>query len=255
MQVRSLTPIKKTANLIRHAHCIVVLTGAGISTPSGIPDFRSSHGGLWTRYDPMEVASLSAFRRNPQQFYAWLHPLARDIAQAKPNPAHIALAQIESGGYPLTIITQNIDGLHTRAGSQRVLEVHGSFQTLSCTRCFESHDATPYIDPYIESGEIPYCPKCGAILKPDIILFQEQLPYQTFVKAREACCKCDLMIVVGSSLEVIPVAGLPVLALNNNASLIILNNTPTYVDVRASVVIQEDVAISLPHIAEEVLHG
>jgi NAD-dependent deacetylase len=230
-----------------------VLTGAGVSTPSGIPDFRSAHSGLWEKYDPIEVASLTAFRYDPVRFYTWMRALAYTVHHALPNPAHIALARLEQTGHIQTIITQNIDTLHQRAGAQNVLEVHGTMQTLTCTRCYEKVNGDGYIEPYVEHGEIPYCPKCGSILKPDLMLFGEQLPVRVWLKAQTASKTCDLMIVAGSSLEVLPVAGLPMRALENGAHLILINQSQTYLDVRADVVLHEDVAEVIPRITDEIL--
>lgn len=243
--------IRAAAGLIRAARHVVVLTGAGVSTPSGIPDFRSD-GGLWSRYDPMEVASLQAFRQHPERFFAWMRPLAAGILAAEPNAAHHALARLERAGYPVTIITQNIDGLHQRAGSQQVIEVHGSLRTLTCTHCYRTEDAGPYLPPYLEQGVIPQCPHCQSVLKPDVILFGEQLPYRAFEAARDAARHCDVMLVAGSSLEVMPVAGLPMLAAQAGARLIVVNRQPTYIDDRADVVLAEDVAQAIPAIVDEV---
>ncbi len=230
-----------------------MLTGAGISTPSGIPDFRSTNSGLWEKNDPFEVASLSAFRYNPENFYNWLRTLAAGIYAAQPNPAHFALARLEKDDFLHTLITQNIDGLHQRAGSENVLEVHGSIRTLTCTSCYHQVDGNELAEAYLATGAIPYCQDCGSVLKPDVVLFGEQLPVRPWLKAQEACKQCDLMIVAGSSLEVLPVAGLPMRAIENGAHLIIINHSNTYLDVRADVVFHEDVAQILPRIAAEVL--
>jgi NAD-dependent deacetylase len=245
--------IQKAAELIKAANKGVALTGAGISTPSGVPDFRSAGSGLWTRYLPMEVASLSTFRYDPEKFFAWLHPLASHMLGAEPNTAHQALQRLEEAGYLNTIITQNIDGLHTRAGSENVLEIHGTFNTLTCVGCFTRHESADLLQPFLLDGEIPHCPQCGKILKPDVILFEEQLPVKTWLKAQEAVRDCDLMIVAGTSLEVMPSAGLPMRAVEKGAPLIIINQTETYIDVRAELVINMDVADALPSIVEEIL--
>jgi len=245
--------IHRAADLIRTIKNGVVLTGAGISTPSGIPDFRSAGSGLWTRYDPLEVASLSAFRYHPEKFFGWMRSLAISIGQALPNPAHIALAQLEQAGYVHTIITQNIDGLHQRAGSRCVLEVHGSFSTLTCIGCYRQFDSSGFIEPYIERGEIPHCPDCTHILKPDVVLFEEQLPIHTWMQAKAACRSCGFLLVAGSSLEVVPAASLPIEGLEKGAKLVLINQTPTYLDVRADVLLPGDVAEIIPRIAAEVI--
>jgi NAD-dependent deacetylase len=247
--------IEDAAVLIRNAERAVVLTGAGISTPSGIPDFRSEGSGLWSRDEPMEVASLSTFRTTPERFFHWFQPLASQIFNAQPNAAHTALAQLEAAGHIRTIVTQNIDGLHHKAGSKNVVEMHGTLRTVSCTNCFRQFEANSFLQPYIETGKIPQCLNCNGILKPDVILFGEQLPQSAWYQAQGAARQCDLMVIAGSSLEVLPVARLPMQALDRGAHLIIINNTPTYLNVRADVVIMDDVASTLPEIAKRVFHG
>jgi NAD-dependent deacetylase len=247
--------IEFSAELLREARRAVVLTGAGLSTPSGIPDFRSEGTGLWSHDEPLEVASLSTFRVDPRKFYAWFRPLASQIFDATPNQAHYALAELEMEGHIHSIITQNIDLLHQKAGSKNVIEMHGTLSTFSCTQCFQQVEALPYLKPFVEEGEVPRCPACGAVLKPDVILFGEQLPQKAWFAAQRASRACDLMMVAGSSLEVLPVASLPIQALDRGAHLIILNNSSTYLDVRADSVIHGDVADMLPAIAEQVFHG
>ena len=247
--------IAYAAELLRKAKHAVVLTGAGISTPSGIPDFRSAGTGLWSRDEPMEVASLSTFRVDPERFFVWFRPLAGQIFKAKPNPAHAALAKLENADYVKGIITQNIDYLHHKAGSKNVIEMHGTMRTLSCTQCFKQESAEKYLKAFIEQGDLPRCPTCKSLMKPDVILFGEQLPQQAWRDAQRECRQCDLIVVAGSSIEVLPVAGLPMQAIDRGAHLIILNNTETYLDVRADLVIQEDVAVIVPAIAEQVFNG
>jgi len=249
------TDIEFAADLIRQSKHAVILTGAGISTPSGIPDFRSSGTGLWSRDEPLEVASLSTFRTKPSLFFEWFRPLARQMFEARPNSAHVALAELEKHGYVKSIITQNIDTLHQKSGSRTVIEMHGTMQTLTCTQCYHKVQAESYIALFVEQGEIPHCPKCAQVLKPDVILFGEQLPQTAWFMSQKEARNCDLMLVAGSSLEVLPVAGLPMQALDRGAHLIIINNTPTYLNVRADVSILEDVATVLPAITEKVLNG
>lgn len=243
------------SDLIKKSHYSVALTGAGISTPSGIPDFRSPEDGLWTKYQPMEVASLSAFRYHPEKFYQWLHPLAVKMYEAEPNQAHYALVELQHAGYLTSIITQNIDGLHSRAGATNVVEVHGTLNTITCTRCFRRYPSRTYIDDYIRDCTIPYCEDCGSILKPDVILYEEQLPVKTWLQAKDECEKCDLMLILGTSLEVMPSAKLPFEVLNHGAKLIIINQAATFIDVRGDVVIHANVAEILPQIVSEVLNG
>jgi NAD-dependent protein deacetylase/lipoamidase len=249
------TNIEYAAELLRKAKYAVVLTGAGISTPSGIPDFRSEGTGLWSRDEPMEVASLSTFRTDSERFFVWFRPLASQIFNAMPNPAHVALAELEKAGRIQSIITQNIDALHHKAGSKTVIEMHGTLRTLSCTQCFQKAEAEDYLKAFVEQGKIPRCPTCNGVLKPDVILFGEQLPQKAWYDAQRESRRCDLMLVAGSSLEVLPVAGLPMQAIDRGSHLVILNNATTYLNVRADVVIQEDVAAIIPAIAEQVLNG
>lgn len=246
--------IRVAARLIQPIRNGVVLTGAGISTPSGIPDFRST-GGLWRRYNPSEVASLSAFRYRPDKFFAWLREIVLEIDSAEPNPAHQVIAHLESIGKIKTVITQNVDGLHQRAGSQRVLEIHGTLETATCIHCYTQYKTEGLIAAFLETGDPPLCPTCGGVLKPDIILFEEQLPHRAWQNAHDACRNCDLMMVVGSSLEVMPVAGLPMQAIERGAPLVVINKTPTYLDIRADVVIHQDAAIILPEIDALIHEG
>ena len=246
--------IKFAAELFRQAKRPIALTGAGISTPSGIPDFRSEGTGLWAKEEAMEVASLSTFRYNPTHFYKWFRPLVNQMIDATPNPAHIALAELGKAKCLDVVITQNIDVLHQKAGSKNVIETHGSLHTLSCTQCFRQFESSRFITAFIEEGTIPHCPDCEAILKPDVILFGEQLPQKAWLKAQKAARNCDLMLVVGSSLEVLPVAGLPMQTLDRGGHLIIVNQDATYINVRADIVFTQDVATLLPALAEEVLN-
>jgi NAD-dependent deacetylase len=240
------TAIRHAADLIRNARHAVAFTGAGISTPSGIPDFRSSRTGLWKHSDPMKVASLTSFRHSPQVFFDWLRPLARQILLSEPNPAHLALAKMETAGFLKAIITQNIDGLHQRAGSRTVLEVHGSMNTLSCQNCRQTFPSQLFSESFINEGTIPHCPHCQSTLKPDIVLYEEMLPAVTWQMAANHSQQADVFLVAGSSLEVMPAAGLPYSAVENKASLIINNLSPTYLDDSASVLLPLDVAEALP---------
>jgi NAD-dependent deacetylase len=247
--------IQKAGSLLKSARHAVVMTGAGISTPSGIPDFRSYGSGLWNKDNPMEVASLSAFRRSPERFFAWLRPLAAQIARADPNPAHHALADLEKAGLIKAVITQNIDGLHQAAGSQAVLELHGSTRSLTCLSCRNSYLIGQFLEEFVVQGKLPYCRNCGKLLKPDIVLFEEMLPASIWQQAEAHCRQADLVLVVGSSLEVSPAGGLPWTALQYGAQLIILNFTATYLDSHASVVLHADAAEILPQMAAYALAG
>ncbi len=247
--------IEFAAERFRKSKHTLVLTGAGFSTPSGIPDFRTEGSGLWSRFEPLETASLETFRTKPEKFYAWLRPLALQIFDAQPNPAHLALVRIEKAGKIGRVVTQNIDMLHQRAGSMNVIELHGTLSTLTCTQCFQKVGAEPYIQPFIEKGEIPRCPNCNGVLKPDVILFGEQMPQSAWHQAQRESRRCDVMVVAGSSLEVLPVAGLPLEAVDRGAHLIIINRSPTYLDGRADAVLEGEVEDIFPAIAEQVLNG
>lgn len=247
--------LEDAVGLFRKTRRVVVLTGAGISTPSGIPDFRSEGTGLWSRDEPLEAASLNTFRTFPEKFFHWFRPLAGRIFDAQPNAAHRALADFERAGHEVTILTQNIDGLHHKAGSLKVIELHGTIRTLSCTQCFRQCESFPYLKSFIEDGTIPLCANCNGILKPDVILFGEQLPQAAWYRAQKETQQADLMVVAGSSLEVLPVAGLPMQAIDRGAHLIVINNTPTYINVRADVVLMNDVAAVIPEIINRAIHG
>jgi NAD-dependent deacetylase len=249
---QAIKKIDTARRLFLQAKHTVVLTGAGISTPSGIPDFRSEGTGLWSKSEAMEVASLSNFRYQPSSFYAWFRPLANQIINARPNAAHITLANLEKAGFIETVITQNIDVLHQKAGSKNIVETHGTLRTLSCTQCFRQVDSDGFLEPFIYQGIIPHCTSCGAVLKPDVILFGEQLPQKAWLKAQAAARKCDLMLVIGSSLEVLPVAGLPMQMLDRGGHLIIINQSPTYLDIRADIIFREDAADILPSLENQV---
>ncbi len=246
--------IRQAAELVRQAQFTVALTGAGLSTPSGIPDFRSPGSGLWTDANPSEVASLHSFRAHPEVFYQWVTPLAQALLEAQPNPAHLALARLEASGHLTAVITQNIDMLHERAGSQHVFEIHGHLREVTCIHCYRVLPAAGLLSRWLTAGELPRCPTCGNAMKPNVILFGEQLPARIFTDAKLAARQCDLMMVVGSSLEVFPAADLPLLALDHGAKLIIINREPTFVDDRAWVVIRDDVAEALPALVDEVIH-
>jgi NAD-dependent deacetylase len=205
----------------------VVLTGAGISTESGIPDFRSPTG-IWADVDPLEVASIDAFRRDPERVWDFYRARIDMLLRAEPNRAHLALAALEEAGLVAGVVTQNIDLLHSRAGSREVVEVHGSIRSAVCLACGreETLDA---VRGRLEAGDVPACPACGEVLKPGVVLFGELLPAGALARATELARSAELVLVVGSSLEVWPVAGLPLEA----ASLAIVNVGPTALDEHA----------------------
>jgi NAD-dependent deacetylase len=249
------TLIQKASDLIREASYCVALSGAGISTSSGIPDFRSPGSGIWTKYSPMEVASLSAFRYHPDRFYDWLRPFVGNIYDADPNPAHLALARLEQHNFLKAVITQNIDALHQKAGSKNVIEVHGTWQTLTCLGCYRQVETSQEIMlALLDHTQIPHCSYCGKLLKPDIILYEEQLPVEKWRSARQEILACDLLLILGSSLTVTPSCDLPFTALGRGAKIIIINYSHTHLDDQAAVSLQGDLAELMPLITAKVLH-
>ena len=238
---------------IKGAKQAVVFTGAGISTPSGIPDFRSPNSGLWERYDPFEVASLSAFRHHPEKFYGWIRPLIATARAAQPNQAHICLAKMEAAGIIQAVITQNIDGLHQKAGSQTVIELHGNAKTATCLTCGRHYEDDWLVEEQLEKSQYPRCTDCGGVLKPDVILFEEQLPLKAWMRAQDFCDRADLILVVGSSLEVYPANSLPESGVAHGACLIINTKTDTHLDHLADIVIHSDLIETIPEICRLLL--
>ena len=236
--------IDALAALVRERQPCVVLTGAGISTESGIPDFRSPTG-IWAEVDPFEVASLHAFRADPERVWRFYGTRIHLLLDAEPNAGHLALAELERRGLVEAVVTQNIDSLHRRAGSREVVEVHGSIRTSVCLACGASQDLEEVLA-QLESRPAPLCPLCGSILKPGVVLFGELLPEGAMTRAAELAQRAGLMLVVGSSLEVWPVAGLPLEA----AELAIVNRGPTALDERATVRIDGDAGPTLGALVE-----
>ncbi len=245
--------LEVAASLLQQASLAVLFSGAGFSTPSGIPDFRSPGTGLWHQDNPMECASLSTFSRTPERFFNWLHPLVKIMYTAKPNAGHYATAQLEDRGYIKAVITQNIDGLHQQSGSNHVVELHGSIHHASCTQCHYSFSSDDYLPSFIKTGQIPICESCGGIIKPGITLFEELLPMNAWSDADKISLECDLMIIAGSSLEVIPASSIPQQALRQGAKIIIINYSPTFLDQDAACIFRESIEIILPEI-NRILH-
>ncbi|NOK63774.1 MAG: NAD-dependent deacylase [Chloroflexi bacterium AL-W] len=237
--------ITEAARIVRAAQQIVALTGAGFSTPSGIPDFRGD-GGLWLQEDPMAVASLSGFRNNPQRFFRWFQPLLDTLLSAQPNPAHLALNDLEHAGKMRAVITQNIDGLHQRAGSREVYELHGHVRSATCIVCHRQIPSDALLK-HARRGEAMRC-SCGGMFKPNVVLFEEELPQGLYWLAMHALEQCDVVLVAGTALEVFPVSSLPLIALERGARLVIVNKSSTHLDERADVVLRGDVAEILPAI-------
>ncbi len=218
--------VKEFVSLIKDAKKIFVLTGAGISTPSGIPDFRGK-GGLYEKVSP-DIFDINRFYEEPSYFYSHVKEMLDYIKNAKPNPAHYLLASIERLYGNITVSTQNIDGLHQKAGSRNVFELHGSFEKAFCIRCGREYKGEEVFK-QLEEGKIPRC-KCGGVLKPNIVFFGEPLPEDALYESIKSASEADLAIVIGSSLVIYPAASLPQYALNNGAKLVILNIGETSYD-------------------------
>lgn len=240
--------IYQVAKLIKESKYTVVLTGAGVSTGSGIPDFRTPGKGIWEKVDPFKVASITAFEANPQRFYCFYRPRIETLSRVSPNPAHKAIAQFEEMNYVKCLITQNIDNLHQRAGSKKVIEVHGTLSEAVCRRCGKVISAELLIEKIDQNEDkVPYC-DCSGVFKPNVVLFGEMLPdldNATFESKRS-----DLMLVIGSSLQVSPVNILPQYCLDNGGKLVIVNFMSTHLDHLAEVVVKEDVCKFLPAVVE-----
>jgi NAD-dependent protein deacetylase/lipoamidase len=236
------------AALIRRRQPCVVLTGAGVSTESGVPDFRSPTG-LWAQFDPLEYGSIEAFRRDPLKVWSFYKPRVALLTEAEPNPAHLALAELERLGFVEAIVTQNIDLLHERAGSRELIEVHGSIRTASCPRCGERYALERVLE-LLAEADAPSCPACGAVLKPDVVFFGELLPAEAIDRAFTLARRAGLLLVVGSALEVHPVAGLPLETLGAGGELAIVNRGPTPYDVQATLCVEGSAGEVLPAVVE-----
>jgi NAD-dependent deacetylase len=234
----------RLAELIRESRCTVALTGAGVSVPSGIPDFRTPETGLWANVDPMEVAHIDVFERDPARFWSYYRPRFQELGDKRPNAAHQALAELERRGLLEGVITQNIDRLHRAAGSRNVVEVHGSIETSSCTRCANAFEIEE-IDALFNAEGVAICSACGGAVKPDVVLFGELLPEHAIVRARDLAERAELMICVGSSLAVQPVAGLPQVTLERDGRLAIVTKGETPYDGEAELKLDGEVVEEL----------
>src|SRR5437588_1075902 len=232
----------RLAALIRERQPCVVLTGAGVSTESGIPDFRSPTG-IWAQVDPMEYASLAAFRADPEKVWRFYAPRIDMLVSAEPNVAHEALAELERRGLVRAVITQNIDLLHERAGSGEVVEVHGSIRTATCPECRAEH-------PLREVADSPRCRQCDAWLKPDVVFFGELLPEAAIDRAYALAREAALMLVVGSTLEVWPVAELPLETIRAGGTLAIVSRGSTALDEHAELKVDASAGETLQAVLE-----
>jgi NAD-dependent deacetylase len=237
--------------LLRESGCTVALTGAGISVPSGIPDFRTPGTGLWAKVDPMEVAHIDVFERDPARFWSYYRPRFQDLGDKRPNQAHLALAELEQRGLLAGVITQNIDRLHGAAGSREVVEVHGSIETSSCRRCEASYGIDE-VEALFDGNGVAVCPACAGPVKPDVVLFGELLAEAAMARAQELAERAELMLCVGSSLAVHPVAGLPGLTLEHGGRLAIVTKGATPYDRDAAVKLEGEVDVELSTLVAEL---
>ena len=241
----SLTPVARLAELVRDARRVVALTGAGISVPSGIPDFRSPGTGLWANVDPMEVAHIDAWRRDPERFWRFYGQRFHVLDGKEPNAAHAALVELERRGRLQAVVTQNIDMLHRKAGTRELVEVHGSVATSSCLRDGARHPLEEVRRRLADDpAGIPRC-DCGAPLKPDVVLFGEWLPEAAIDRAFALAADADVLLCVGSSLEVHPVAQLPGITHAAGGAVALVTQGPTPWDGRAAVKLDGDVVAEL----------
>jgi NAD-dependent deacetylase len=235
---------ERLADLIRGSRSTVALTGAGISVPSGIPDFRTPGTGLWEGVDPMEVAHIDVFEGDPARFWSYYRPRFHDLGDKRPNAAHEALAALERDGLLDGVITQNVDRLHRAAGSREVIEVHGSIETSTCRRCGAGY-AIDKVDMLFDGEGVAVCASCDGPVKPDVVLFGELLPEEAMARAQQLAERADLLLCIGSSLAVFPVAGLPGLTLEHGGGLAIVTKGPTPYDDDATLKLEGEVDLEL----------
>jgi NAD-dependent deacetylase len=245
----------RLAELLSSAGRVVALTGAGISVPSGIPDFRSPRTGLWANVDPMEVAHISVFRRDPERFWRFYGDRFAMLRDKRPNGAHAALVELERLGVLEAVVTQNIDGLHREAGTRDLIEVHGTIGTSSCLACGASFPVEVVRERLTAAADgVPRC-DCGAPLKPDVVLFGELLPEQALARASALAAEADVLLCVGSSLEVFPVAQLPDITLASGGAVALVTMGATPYDDRAAVKLTGDVVEELSAVVAAVVAG
>ena len=233
---------------LRAARAIAVLTGAGVSAESGVPTFRDAQTGLWAKFDPQQLATPSAFARNPKLVWDWYAARRAKVGEAKPNAGHYALAAIEPHVARFTLITQNVDGLHQAAGSRNVVELHGNIRRVRCSR------SCGVVAEWRESraDEPPRCASCGAFLRPDVVWFEEWLPEAALAAAEDAARGCDVLLVVGTSAEVYPAAGLPASAQHAGAMVVEINPQPTALSTDVDHVLRGPSGVMLPALVAAV---
>ncbi|MFH1464882.1 MAG: NAD-dependent deacylase [Pseudomonadota bacterium] len=239
--------LEQAAQALAKARYAIALTGAGMSVESGIPDFRSEDG-LWNRFPPDQYATLSAFNADPARCWAMLRAMLELLRSAEPNAGHLALAELERAGRLQRIVTQNIDGLHTRAGSREPVEVHGTWRGLRCPTCgFADRGAEA------DGEEVPTCPRCYSPMKPPVVLFEESLPAHAMGEAWRLAQRCDLMLVIGTSLAVQPIASLPQVAAARGVPLVEIDLEPGHLREHGALELAGGAAGILPRLAARVL--
>ncbi len=245
--------IRKAAKLLLNSKSAIVLTGAGISTESGIPDFRGE-GGIWEKYKPEIYGNIQSFLRDPSKFWQMAEDIAPTLFNAEPNPGHYAIADLEKMNIIKAVITQNVDELHQKAGSIIVYEVHGNINRFTCLGCRASYNKEQLLRKLKKEKNVPpVCDYCAAPLKPSVVLFGEDLPNFEKYMSIDLAKKSDIMLIAGSSLLVAPICDLPIFTLRNKGKIIIINDEPTHLDERAEIVINNKTGIVLPLIVEEIV--
>jgi len=244
--------IHQAAKLVLESKNTIVLTGAGVSTESGIPDFRGE-GGIWEKYKPEIYGNIQSFLRDPSKFWQMAEKVAPNLFKAKPNPGHLAIADLEKMDLIKAVITQNIDELHQKAGNVIVYEVHGNINRFNCIGCKASYTKDQVLRKLKkEKSYPPECDYCTAPLKPSVVLFGEPLPNFEIYQSRALAQEAEVMLIAGSSLTVAPICDLPLYTLRDGGKLIIVNDKPTDLDERAEVVIRHKTGTVLPLIVEEI---
>jgi NAD-dependent protein deacetylase/lipoamidase len=244
---------------LQAARRVLVLTGAGVSAESGLATFRDPETGNWSRFNAEELASREGFRRDPRRVWAWYALRRQAMARAEPNAGHHVLARLQDIYPEVLVVTQNIDGLHARAGSRDVVELHGN---ITRVRCFEEDTPVAYTDPADDGPiederpetwpDVPHCPQCNGLLRPDVVWFGEMLPLEAWFRAETFAYACDLCLVVGTSAIVYPAAGLPLTARAAGALLIEVNPEPTDLTDTADLSLRGTAGTALPWLLEQI---
>lgn len=243
--------VERLACWIAESQRTAVFTGAGISTESGIPDFRSP-GGVWSKYDPVYYNDFCASSESRHEYWRQKAESHADFSAAQPNAGHRVLAEWERQGAIRGVITQNIDGLHQLAGSQDVLELHGTAREIACLDCAARYPSDPLVAEFLQTNRVPACAACGGRLKHATVSFGQSLPGAIFQQAAQWCRQCDLLLAIGSSLVVTPAANLPVEAKRHGARLVIINREPTPLDEMADLILRQPIGAVLNAVAEQL---